>query len=169
MKIHEYQARELLRAAGIPVPPGRMIQSVEEAAAAFKETTAGMARPLAVVKAQVHAGGRGKAGFVKLVGTAEEAVAAARFMLSTRMRSPQTPPEGLEVTRLLVAQAVEIADRPPSRGAPGRAGSADGAGKEEFYLAITTDRGTRRNVLIASRQGGVDIEQVAHDDPGTIL
>ena len=75
MKIHEYQARELLRAAGITVPPGRVIDSIEDAGAAFKEATAGMASPLAVVKAQVHAGGRGKAGFVKLVRSAEEALA----------------------------------------------------------------------------------------------
>jgi succinyl-CoA synthetase beta subunit len=156
MKIHEYQARELLAEAGIPVPPGRMITSVEDAAGAFKQAVAGQKNPLAVIKAQVHAGGRGKAGFVKLVKTAEEATAAARFMLSNRMKSPQTPPEGLEVTRLLVASAVDIADR-------------RGGGKEEFYIAITTDRATRRNILIASREGGVEIEQVANDRPEAVL
>jgi succinyl-CoA synthetase beta subunit len=156
MKIHEYQARELLRSGGIPVPSGRVIDSVEDAAAAFKEATAGMASPMAVVKAQVHAGGRGKAGFVKLVKSAEDATAAARFMLTNRMKSPQTPPEGLEVKKLLVAQAADIADR-------------TGGGQEEFYLAITTDRKSRRNVLIASREGGVEIEQVAHDRPEAII
>jgi succinyl-CoA synthetase beta subunit len=160
MKIHEYQGRQLLQQAGIPVPAGVTIDSVGEngevAAAAFKTATGAMKKPLAVVKAQVHAGGRGKAGFVKLVTTAEGAVEAARFMLSNRMRSPQTPPEGLEVRKLLVAQAADIADR-------------NGGGKEEFYLAVTTDRKTRRNVLIASREGGVEIEQIAHDRPEAIL
>jgi succinyl-CoA synthetase beta subunit len=157
MKIHEYQARDLLRSYGIPVPPGQMIESIEDAATAFKAVTeANGGSPLAVVKAQVHAGGRGKAGFVKLVRSAEEATAAARFMLTHRMKSPQTPPEGLEVRRLLIAAGVEIAPRA-------------GGGREEFYLAITTDRKTRRNVLIASREGGVEIEQVAHDKPEAIL
>lgn len=156
MKIHEYQGRELLRSYSIAVPNGQVITSIDEAASAFKGATAGMATPLAVVKAQVHAGGRGKAGFVKLVNSAEEATAAARFMLTNRMKSPQTPPEGLEVKKLLVASAVDIAER-------------KGGGREEFYLAITTDRKTRRNVLIASREGGVEIEQVAHDRPDAIV
>jgi succinyl-CoA synthetase beta subunit len=159
MKIHEHQGRQLLQGAGIPVPPGQVIDSIEHAAGAFKSATAGMAKPLAVVKAQVHAGGRGKAGFVKLVKTPDEATDAARFMLSNRMRSPQTPPEGLEVRKLLVAQAAEIGDRM----------GGGGGGKEEFYLAVTTDRKTRRNVLIASREGGVEIEQVAHERPGAIV
>ncbi|MBL9031366.1 MAG: ADP-forming succinate--CoA ligase subunit beta [Phycisphaerae bacterium] len=156
MKIHEYQARELLRGAGIPVPPGRAISSAEEAAGAFAEATSGQRSPLAVVKAQVFAGGRGKAGFVKLVKSADEATQAARFMLSNRMKSPQTPPEGLEVRKLLVATAADIADR-------------HGGGKDEFYLAITTDRKSRRNVLIASREGGVEIEEVAKRNPAAIL
>ncbi len=156
MKIHEYQARELLRSYGIPVPGGQMIESASAAAAAFAAATAGMKSPLAVVKAQVFAGGRGKAGFVKLVKTAPEATEAATFMLSNRMKSPQTPPEGLEVGKLLVAQAADIAPR-------------SGGGAEEFYLAITTDRKTRRNILIASREGGVEIEQIAHDRPEAII
>ncbi len=156
MKIYEYQGRDLLHAFGVPVPAGQVIESVESAAQAFKQVTASQAAPLAVIKAQVHAGGRGKAGFVKLVKTAAEAEAAARFMFTNRMKSPQTPPEGLEVTKLLVAAAVDIADRGPGA-------------KEEFYLAVTTDRKTRRNVLIASREGGVEIEQVAHDRPDAII
>ncbi len=156
MKIHEYQARDLLRSYGIPVPGGRAIANLEDAAAAFKEATAGMASPLAVVKAQVFAGGRGKAGFVKLVKTAEEATTSARFMFTNRMKSPQTPAEGLEVKKLLVATAADIADR-------------KSGGKEEFYLAITTDRKTRRNVLIASREGGVEIEEVAKKNPAAIV
>ena len=166
MKIHEYQARELLAAYQIPVPPGRMITSIEDAAAAFKSATSGQARPLAVVKAQVHAGGRGKAGFVKLVKSPEEATEAARFMLTNRMKSPQTPPEGLDVKRVLVAQAVDIADRAPTSA---QSPFPSAIPKEEFYLAITTDRASRRNVLIASREGGVEIEQVAHDRPDAII
>jgi succinyl-CoA synthetase beta subunit len=189
MKIHEYQARELLSNAGIPVPPGRIIDTVEDAAAAYKEVTGGGAAlpssedgtagrgPLAVVKAQVHAGGRGKAGFVKLVRSPDEATAAARFMLTNRMVSPQTPPEGIEVKKLLIAAGVDIADRATE---VGPATSVQGvhrdpkavpgaAAKEEFYLAITTDRRTRRNVLIASREGGVEIEQVAHERPEAII
>jgi len=156
MKIHEYQARDLLSSFGITVPGGRMVQTVEDAGAAFSEAVSGMTSPLAVIKAQVYAGGRGKAGFVKLIKTRDEAVEAARFMLSNRMKSPQTPPEGLDVKRLLVAQAVDIAKR-------------DAKSNEEFYLAITTDRKSRRNTLIASREGGVEIETIAHERPEAII
>lgn len=166
MKIHEYQARQLLADAGIPVPSGRTIARSDEAAAAYLAATGsgktgGEGGRLAVVKAQVHAGGRGKAGFVKLVRSPQEAAAAATFMLSNRMRSPQTPPEGLEVNKLLIAAGADIADRPATKDMP--------AAKEEFYIAVTLDRRIRRNVLIASRFGGVDIEQVAHDHPDAIL
>ncbi len=156
MKIHEFQARDLLASFAIPVPSGVTIESPVLAEEAFLKATKGMSSPLAVIKAQVHAGGRGKAGFVKLVRNAHEAKDAAQFMLTTRMKSPQTPPEGLVVKKLLVAAGVDIADRV-------------GGGKEEFYLAITTDRGTRRNILIASREGGVEIEQVAHERPDAII
>ncbi len=148
MKIHEHQARELLASANIPVPPGHVVTSIEDAARAYREATSAAGTPLAVVKAQVHAGGRGKAGFVKLVKSADEATQAARFMLTNRMKSPQTPPEGLEVKKLLIAAGVDIA--------------------KEYYLAITTDRATRRNVLIASSEGGVEIEEVAHRNPSAI-
>jgi succinyl-CoA synthetase beta subunit len=156
MKIHEYQGRELLRSYGIPVPAGRTLKSFEDAAGAYKAVVAEAGAPLAVVKAQVHAGGRGKAGFVKLVNSPEEATAAAKFMLTNRMKSPQTPPEGLEVGILLMAAGVDIEARA-------------GGGNEEFYLAITTDRKSRRNVLIASREGGVEIEKIAHERPEAII
>ncbi len=155
MKIHEYQARELLSSAGIPVPPGSVVASIEEAAPAYKQAVRdaksfGAAdSSLAVVKAQVHAGGRGKAGFVKLVKSPDEATEAARFMLKNRMVSPQTPPEGLDVRKLLIAAGVDIA--------------------KEYYLAVTTDRATRRNILIASSEGGVDIEHVAATRPDAII
>jgi len=149
MKIHEYQARDLLASVGVPVPAARVIESVEEAAGAFKTVAGEGGTSLAVVKAQVHAGGRGKAGFVKLVRSPDEATDAARFMLTNRMVSAQTGPDGLDVKRLLVAAGVDIA--------------------HEYYLAITTDRKSRRNVLIASSEGGVEIEQVARDKPGSII
>ena len=147
MKIHEYQGRDLLASAGIPVPAGKMVQTVDEAEAATKAVLAGGAKQ-AVIKAQVHAGGRGKAGFVKLVKSAAEAREAAKFMLTHRMVSPQTGPEGLEVKRLLVAAAVDIA--------------------KEYYLAITVDRANNTNTMIASAEGGVEIEAVAAKNPDAI-
>jgi succinyl-CoA synthetase beta subunit len=148
MKVHEYQARELLRDAGIPVPAGAMVQSVDDAEKEAK-VLFDQGATLVVIKAQVHAGGRGKAGFVKLVHSAAEAREAAKFMLSNRMVSPQTGKEGLEVKRLLIAAGVDI--------------------DLEFYLAITTDRDRGTNTLIVSAEGGVDIEQVAEDNPEAIL
>lgn len=147
MKIHEYQARNLLADAGIPVPAGSMVQSVDEAERAAAEIFKS-GQSLVVIKAQVHAGGRGKAGFVKLVKSAAEAREAAKFMLSNRMVSPQTPPEGLEVKRLLVAAGVDI--------------------EQEYYLAITLDRTNNTSTLIASAEGGVEIETVAEQNPDAI-
>jgi succinyl-CoA synthetase beta subunit len=147
MKIHEYQARELLSGAGIPVPAGSMVQTVEEAEAAARQLFADGSKEL-VIKAQVHAGGRGKAGFVKLVKTVDDARAAAEFMLSNKMVSAQTGPEGLEVKKLLIAAAVDIA--------------------KEYYLAITVDRANNTNTLIASAEGGVEIEAVAEKNPQVI-
>ncbi|MEM1167431.1 MAG: ADP-forming succinate--CoA ligase subunit beta [Planctomycetota bacterium] len=152
MKIYEYQARDLLSETGIPVPAGTVITDAAQASATYTQvvTDAGLGDGgLAVVKAQVHAGGRGKAGFVKLVRSADEARDAAEFMLSNRMVSVQTGPDGLDVTTLLIAAGVEIA--------------------KEYYLAITTDRARMRNVLIASAEGGVEIEEVAERNPSAIL
>ncbi len=148
MKIHEYQGRQLLKDAGVSVPGGRMVESVDDAVAAATELFDGGAT-LAVIKAQVHAGGRGKAGFVKLVKTVDEAKEAAEFMLTNRMVSVQTGPDGLDVNRLLIAEGVDI-DR-------------------EFYLAITVDRAKNTNTLIASAEGGVEIEAVAESNPDAIL
>ena len=111
MKIHEYQARDLLSSFGIPVPAGSVIKDANDAANAYTEVTQAAGTDLAVVKAQVFAGGRGKAGFVKLVRSATEATAAADFMLSNKMVSAQTGAEGLDVNTLLVAAGVDIADR----------------------------------------------------------
>ena len=148
MKIHEYQARQLLSDAGIPVPPGKMVETVDDAVAEAERILASGVS-LVVVKAQVHAGGRGKAGFVKLVKTSEEAREAASFMLGNRMVSNQTGPEGIEVKRLLVAAGVDI--------------------EKEFYLAVTLDRSRGVNTMIASSEGGVEIETVAEENPDAIL
>lgn len=148
MKVHEFQARQLLAQAGIPVPEGTMVTTESEARRAA-ESVFGAGGRRVVVKAQVHAGGRGKAGFVRLVESADAAAEAARFMLSNRMVSPQTPPEGLEVRRLLVAEAVDI--------------------EREFYLAVTLDRARGVNTLIASAEGGVEIEHVAATRPEAIV
>lgn len=148
MRIHEHQARTLLRDAGVPTPPFSVVSTVREAEHEATRLFSAGANEV-VVKAQVHAGGRGKAGFVKLVRNAAEAAAAAEFMLTNRMKSPQTPEEGLEVRRLLVAEAVPIA--------------------REFYLAVTVDRTNRMNGLIACAEGGTEIETVAAERPEAIL
>jgi succinyl-CoA synthetase beta subunit len=149
MKIHEYQARELLAKFGIPVPAGIMVENPAAAARAFEQLQQRQGAKLAVVKAQVHAGGRGKGGGVKLVRTAEEARAAATAILSHPLVTPQTGPQGVKVTKLLVAAGVEIA--------------------KEYYLGMAVDRTTGRPVLIASRQGGMDIEQVARTSPDALI
>src|SRR3954466_13062831 len=145
MKIHEYQARQILSEHGITVPPAEVVRSPEEAAQAFKDINA----PMCVVKAQVYAGGRGKAGFVKLVKSAQEAHDAAKFMLSNRMISYQTGPEGVPVSVLIVAPGVDIA--------------------KEFYLGITVDRSRNTVTMIASSEGGVEIEEVAKKTPEKVL
>ena len=145
MKIHEYQARQILSDSGIPVPPAEVVRSVDEAAAAFKKFN----QPMCVVKAQVYAGGRGKAGFVKLVKSADEAREAAKFMLTHRMVSVQTGSEGVPVSVLIVAPGVEIA--------------------KEFYLGITVDRSRNTATMIASAEGGVEIEEVAKKSPEKVI
>jgi len=144
MKVHEYQARELLTDAGVPVPQSHVVQAVDDAVAAQ-----GKIGGKVVVKAQVFAGGRGKAGFVKLCDTADQVREAASFMLSNRMVSPQTGAEGIEVKRLLVASAVDI--------------------ESEYYVAVVMDRARRTPVVMVSREGGVEIEVVAKENPDAIV
>src|SRR2546421_9133624 len=145
MKIHEYQARQILAHAGIPVPSGEVVRTPDEAAEAFKKFGGSMC----VVKAQVYAGGRGKAGFVKLVKSPDEARDAAKFMLTHRMVSYQTGAEGVPVSVLIVAPGVEIA--------------------KEFYLGITVDRSRNTVTMIASAEGGVEIEEVAKKSPEKVI
>jgi succinyl-CoA synthetase beta subunit len=145
MKIHEYQARQILSEYGIPVPPAEVVRSADEAAAAFKQ----FGVPMCVVKAQVYAGGRGKAGFVKLVKSEQQARDAAKFMFSNRMTNNQTGPEGVPVSVLIVAPGVDIA--------------------KEYYLGITLDRDRGIATMIASAEGGMEIEEVARKSPEKVL
>jgi len=144
MKAHEYQARALMQQAGIPVPPSEVIDDPEQAAEAFGRL--GVKR--AVIKAQVHAGGRGKAGYVKLIESAAEASEHATRMFANPMVSKQTGPEGIQVRKILLAGAVDIA--------------------KEYYLGIVVDRARRAPVMMASAEGGVEIEEVAARNPDAI-
>jgi succinyl-CoA synthetase beta subunit len=144
MKIHEYQARALLQAAGIPVPPSEVLDTAEQARGAFRRLGA----ETVVLKAQVHAGGRGKAGYVKLVSSANDAFAHASRMFANPMVSRQTGPEGIRVRKLLMAPAVDIS--------------------KEYYLGVVVDRARRTPVLMASSEGGVEIEEVAARHPDAI-
>jgi succinyl-CoA synthetase beta subunit len=145
MKIHEYQAKELLRAQGVPTPEGRLAASADEAVACFESFGKG----IAVLKAQVHAGGRGKGGGVKVVKSAAECRSEAARILSNKLITPQTGPEGVTVSKLLVEQATSIA--------------------HEYYVAVVLDRAARTPVLIASAEGGMEIEEVAATHPDKIV
>lgn len=145
MNIHEYQAKEVLARYGVPVPKGIPVDTPDQAAKAFADLGGG----LAVVKAQIHAGGRGKAGGVKLVRTKEEARAIAEGLIGRVLVTPQTGPEGRVVKKLYVTQGAEIA--------------------REMYLAVAMDRNARAPVVIAAAEGGVDIEDLAHNKPAALL
>ena len=146
MKIHEYQGKAVLASHGVPVPQGKVAYTADEAVKIAKE----LGFPV-VVKAQIHAGGRGKAGGVKLARTAEEADEFAKTMLGMSLRTHQTGPEGRTVRRLLIEQGMDL------------------AGSREMYLAVVVDRATASPVFMASSQGGMDIEEVAARNPRAIL
>jgi succinyl-CoA synthetase beta subunit len=145
MKIHEYQGKELLKHYGVPVPRSIVARTPEEAEQAAKD----LGTDIVVVKAQIHAGGRGKGGGVKLAKSPEEARSIAESMIGMNLVTHQTGPEGREVKTLLIEEGLPI-DR-------------------EFYLAITLDRVTGREVFMASSAGGMDIEEVAANEPEKIL
>jgi succinyl-CoA synthetase beta subunit len=145
MKIHEYQAKDILRKFNVPVPRGLVARSPEEAYHATKE----LGTDVVVVKAQIHAGGRGKGGGVKLARSADEARELARQMLGMKLVTHQTGPEGREVRVLLVEEGLPI--------------------DKEFYLGIVLDRQTGRPVFMASSAGGMDIEEVAASTPEKIM
>jgi succinyl-CoA synthetase beta subunit len=145
MKIHEYQGKELLKNFGVAVPRGLVARSPEEAYQAAKE----LGTDIVVVKAQIHAGGRGKGGGVKLAKSPDEAREIARQMLGMKLVTHQTGPEGREVRTLLIEEGLPI--------------------DKEFYLGIVLDRASGRPVFMASAAGGMDIEEVAARTPEQIM
>ena len=144
MKIHEYQAKELLKRFGVPTPAGKMVTAADDAGEAAK----GLGSPPYVVKAQIHAGGRGKGGGVKVVHSVEEVKQKASEMLGMTLRTHQTGPEGQLVRRLLIEEGVQI--------------------EKELYMGLVLDRAKKRVVLMASSEGGMDIEEVAAKSPEKI-
>ena len=144
MNIHEYQAKEILKRYGVPVPAGRVAATLQEVKAAAAELGG-----RCVIKAQIHAGGRGKAGGVKVANSPEEAVERASEILGKNLVTHQTGPEGRQVRRVLVEQGVNI--------------------EREIYLAVVLDRAQSRVTMICSSEGGVAIEEVAAKHPEKIL
>lgn len=144
MKIHEFQAKKLLAGYGVSVPEGKVASSPAEAF----EIARGFGGAVAV-KAQIHAGGRGKGGGIKIAKTPEEAEEFASAMIGSQLVTPQTGPEGKKVRFVLVEKGLDI--------------------KNEYYLGMILDRSSRRLVFMASREGGVEIEEVAADNPEAIL
>jgi len=145
MKIHEYQAKDILRRSGTPLLRGRVAYSVDEAVNIARE----MGGSVWVVKAQIHAGGRGKGGGVKLAKSLEEVRAHADKILGMQLVTPQTGPEGKKVNQLLIEEGCLI--------------------DHEYYLACLLDRDTSRLCMMGSYDGGMDIEEVAHKHPGRII
>ncbi len=145
MKIHEYQGKEILRQFGVPVPRGYPAFSVLEASEAAQR----LGGSVWVVKAQIHAGGRGKGGGVKLARSLDEVKQLAGQILGMQLKTHQTGPDGQKVRRLLIEEGADI--------------------KKEYYVAAVTDRATQKVAMMASSEGGMDIEQVAHDTPEKIV
>ena len=144
MKIHEYQGKEIFRKYGVPTPRGYPAFGVEEALEAAKK----LGGSVWVVKAQIHAGGRGKGGGVKVAKSLEQVKDFSSKILGMQLRTHQTGPEGQKVRRLLIEEGADI--------------------KKELYVAMVVDRGTQRVVLMASSEGGMDIEEVAAGTPEKI-
>ena len=145
MKIHEYQGKEILRNHGVPVPRGIPAFTVQEAVEAAQK----LGGPVWVVKAQIHAGGRGKGGGVKLARSIDEVKKLAGEILGMQLITHQTGPEGQKVRRLLIEEGADI--------------------KKEYYVSAVTDRATQRVAMIVSSEGGMDIEEVAHSTPEKII
>ena len=145
MKIHEYQAKAILSKFGVPTPRGEVIFKKEDAEAAAQR----LGKPVVVVKAQIHAGGRGKGGGVKLAKSPAQAAELASQILGMKLVTPQTGPEGRVVRRLLIEEGLDI--------------------RRELYLSILVDRATAAPVFMASASGGMEIEEVAKDHPDAIL
>ena len=149
MKIHEYQGKELFRKYGVPVPFGIPAMTVDEALAAIPRVQAESGGQVVVVKAQIHAGGRGKGGGVKVAKTTADAIAAVNAIFGMNLVTPQTGPGGKKVQRLFVEQGLAI--------------------EHEYYLGMLLDRATGRVTVMASAEGGMDIEEVAAHSPEKII
>lgn len=145
MKIHEYQGKDILRQFGVPVPRGIAAFTVQEAVEAAQK----LGGPVWVVKAQIHAGGRGKGGGVKLARSIDDVRKLAGEILGMQLVTHQTGPEGQKVRRLLIEDGADI--------------------KKEYYVSAVTDRASQRVAMIASSEGGMSIEEVAHDTPEKII
>jgi len=145
MKIHEYQGKDILRQAGVPVPRGIAAFTVQEAVEAAQK----LGGPVWVVKAQIHAGGRGKGGGVKLARSIDDVRKLAGEILGMQLVTHQTGPEGQKVRRLLIEDGADI--------------------KKEYYVSAVTDRASQRVAMIVSSEGGMDIEEVAHSTPEKIV
>ena len=145
MKIHEYQGKDILRQFGVPVPRGIPAFTIQEAVEAAQK----LGGPVWVVKAQIHAGGRGKGGGVKLARSIDEVKQLASEILGMQLITHQTGPEGQKVRRLLIEDGADI--------------------KKEYYVSAVTDRATQRVAFMASSEGGMDIEEVAHATPEKII
>src|SRR5712675_435569 len=145
MNIHEYQAKAVLREFGVPTPLGIAAFTPDEAVKAARE----LSKPVVVVKAQIHAGGRGKAGGVKVVKSIEDVQREATRLLGSTLVTHQTCPAGKQVNRLYIEEGSAI--------------------DKEFYLSMLVDRTTSRVAIVVSTAGGMDIEQVAHDTPDKIV
>jgi succinyl-CoA synthetase beta subunit len=149
VKIHEYQGKELLKRYGVPVPKGKPAMSLSEAEEAIRWVQKETGNPTVVVKAQIHAGGRGKGGGVKVAKGFEDALARAKQIYGMNLVTHQTGPEGKRVNRLLIEQGVDIA--------------------RELYVGLVVDRGNGRVTVMASTEGGMEIEEVAAKHPEKIL
>ncbi|MFM8865083.1 MAG: ADP-forming succinate--CoA ligase subunit beta, partial [Limnohabitans sp.] len=145
MKIHEYQGKEILRQFGVPVPRGIPAFTVQEAVEAAQK----LGGPVWVVKAQIHAGGRGKGGGVKVAKSIDQVKELAEQILGMQLKTHQTGPEGQKVRRLYIEDGADI--------------------KKEYYVSIVTDRASQKVAVIASSEGGMDIEEVAHSTPEKIV
>lgn len=153
MNLHEYQSKEILASYGVNVQRGILATTVEEAVNAAQELVAGTQTKAWVVKAQIHAGGRGKAGGVKFSPTLEKVKENAGNIIGMRLITPQTPPEGKKVNAVLIAEDMYYEGENPIK---------------EYYVSILLNRQTSRNMIVYSVEGGMDIEQVAKDTPHLI-
>ncbi len=149
MKIHEYQAKKLLKSYGIPIQDGVTINDLAQAEAAIDQVSKDFGAEQYIIKAQVHAGGRGKGGGVKFSPDKASALEHIKSILGMTLVTHQTGPEGRRVRKVMVAEALDI--------------------KQEFYVAITLDRSTGRNVFMVSSEGGMEIEEVAKTSPEKIV